>query len=74
MKAKLEFNIPEEQQDFDDALNGWSYKSKLEEVWNKVFRPSRKYGYNNPILDSEYADYVIEELIKIYNEVTDDQD
>jgi len=72
-KITMEFNLPEEQQQFDDALNGTKYCIQLEEIWNKVFRPSRKHGYNNPILDTEEACAVIEELINIYNEVINER-
>lgn len=29
MKATLEFNLPEEQQEFEQASNGWRYHSVL---------------------------------------------
>lgn len=46
-KAVLEFNLPEEREDFEEALAGWSYRLALSEVMEQVFRPARKHGYNN---------------------------
>jgi len=72
MKAKFEFTLPEENEEFLDAFNGSKYKYVIEEIWNEVFRKNRKHGYNNPKLDSDEAYEIIEELIKIYLEVTED--
>ena len=32
MKATLEFNLPEEAQEFRTAINGWKFKSVLNEI------------------------------------------
>lgn len=45
MKAILEFELPKEQEDFDDAVNAARYKNILHEVEQQVFRPARKHGY-----------------------------
>lgn len=34
MKAVLEFSLPEDQDDFDIATNGWKYRSVLCEIDN----------------------------------------
>ncbi len=45
MKASLTFNLPEESEEHQDAINGSKYKYQLDEVGNHVFRPARKHGY-----------------------------
>lgn len=48
MKATLEFNLPEEQEEFRDAVNGTKNQIILDEIWIEVFRPFYKHGYNDP--------------------------
>jgi len=69
MKATLRFDLPEEEYEHQAALDGVSSKMIISEIWEKVFRPNRKGPYGNAILDTEEANDVIEELIKIYNEL-----
>jgi len=79
-KAILEFNLPEENEDFDLAREGWRYHNQIEEIWQKVFRPYRKHGYPNLKLNKviednpEVAEVIIESLIEIYQEVLRDDD
>lgn len=47
MKATLTFNLPEEHEEHEDAINGSKYKYQLDEVGNTVFRPARKHGYSD---------------------------
>ena len=47
MKATLSFNLPEEREEHEDAINGGKYKYQLEDVGNTVFRPARKHGYSD---------------------------
>lgn len=47
MKGILEFNLPEEQEEFDLANKASSLRSALIDVGNLVFRPARKYGYSD---------------------------
>lgn len=76
-KAKLEFKLPEEQEGFNDALNGSDYKVQLEDVWNNVFRPHYKHGYPDQelqqLIDDNYevADKIIEKLSEIFISYTD---
>lgn len=46
-KCILEYNLPEDKEDLDCALNGAKYKHALWEVGQEVFRPARKHGYPN---------------------------
>jgi hypothetical protein len=78
MKAILEFNLPEEAEEHSDALNGYKYRYALDEVYERVFRPSRKHGYGDPeineLLKNEKCKLLIEKLIDIYLEVKGDLD
>lgn len=51
MKAVLEFNLPEDQSDFEVYSNGPNYHNALRDTFEEVFRPHRKHGYNNPKLE-----------------------
>ena len=44
MKAILNYNLPEEREEFETALNGWKYKLTLDEMWDVLFRPRHKHG------------------------------
>lgn len=44
MKSIIEFNLPEEREELNDALNGSRYKARIETLYDKVFRPHLKYG------------------------------
>ena len=48
MKSMLEFELPEEKEELQAALNGSLYKARIDELYDEVFRPHIKYG--NPIL------------------------
>ena len=39
MKAMLEFNLPEEQEELNYALKGTQYSDQIDEIYNLVFRP-----------------------------------
>lgn len=47
MKATLSFNLPEERDEFETAVNAGKYRSALWEVMQRIFRPARKHGYSN---------------------------
>jgi hypothetical protein len=53
MKATLEFNLPEETEEFETASNGWRYKSILCELDNHL-RSKVKYENLN---DKDYEIY-----------------
>lgn len=44
MKSTIEFNLPEEREELNDALNGSRYKSRIDTLYDRVFRPHIKYG------------------------------
>jgi hypothetical protein len=45
MKAILEFNLPEDREEYDIMLKGNDYLSCLYDISMEVFRPARKHGY-----------------------------
>ena len=67
MKAKLEFNLPEEKDEFDYACNGLKYCAALGELDN-FLRSKIKYDQN--LTDEQYKVYedVRSKLWEILNE------
>lgn len=47
MKAILEFNLPDDQADFDKASRASDYFWALCEIEMDIFRPARKHGYSD---------------------------
>lgn len=43
MKAILEFNLPDDQYEYTQAINGSKYAAALTEIWNE-FRIREKYS------------------------------
>jgi hypothetical protein len=41
MKATLEFNLPEESEEHNSAINGWKYQLILEEIFNYLRRQEK---------------------------------
>lgn len=75
MKATLEFNLPEEREEFETAQQAWKYKAALEEMWERIFRPRHKHGYGIENLDSfnsKQFDLAMNDLEKIYHEIVED--
>jgi hypothetical protein len=72
MKGTLEFNLPEEREDFQVAQDGWKYKLAMEEVWDRIFRPRHKHGYGKEIdelLKKEECDKLMDHLEGVYREI-----
>lgn len=46
-KAVLEFQLPEEREEFELAMNGAALAAFHDDVGNHVFRPARKHGYSD---------------------------
>jgi hypothetical protein len=73
MKATLTFNLPEEQEEFQNAVDGTKNKYIIDEIYQHVFRPAFKHGYNSrygklqELSDRDIE--VIEILADIYREV-----
>ena len=73
MKVTLEFDSFENAEELEDAMNGSRYKLTLEEMWDKIFRPRHKHGYNDPelnkLLESEECSQLMDKLEKLYLDI-----
>lgn len=73
MKGILEFDLPEEREDFETAQHGWKYKCMIDDVWEKLFRPYHKHGYSNAeineLLEKEDCQKLLQHLEGLYREV-----
>lgn len=47
MKGILQFNLPEEQHEFEAAVSAGRMKSVLWDISQEIFRPARKHGYSD---------------------------
>lgn len=47
MKVVLEFDPYEDRDALEDALHGGEWKEKFESVWQEIFRPRHKHGYQD---------------------------
>ena len=66
MKATLEFNLPEDKEDFDFATNGINYYSALVE-FDQWLRSEYKYNGNEPMFEvrKKLNEFINENNIKI---------
>jgi len=66
MKAILEFNLPEDKQDFDFANNGINYYSALYE-FDHWLRSEYKYNGNEPMFEvrKKLNEFINENNVKI---------
>lgn len=67
MKAKLEFNLPDEQIEFDDAINGGKWKLVVWEI-NQFLRKEIK--YNDKVTEEQYQAYRIVQD-ELYNKIAE---
>lgn len=51
MKATLEFNLPEEQEEYEINKQAYKMHAALWNVGTEVFRPARKHGYSDQLLN-----------------------
>lgn len=67
MKAILKFNLPEEQEEFEIANNGWKFRSALSEYDNYL---RGKIKYDESLTNEQYKVYdeVRTKLWEILNE------
>jgi len=66
MKATLEFNLPEDKEDFDFATNGINYYSALVE-FDQWLRSEYKYNGNEPMFEvrKKLNEFINENNVKI---------
>lgn len=70
----------DDKEDITVYPKAYKYKEAFEEVWQKLFRPRHKHGYNvkniSDILDEETEDgpanKLMDELEKLYHEIQRD--
>lgn len=76
MKVMLEFDGYEEREQYEDAINGWKYKNRIEEIWQQVFRPRHKHGYVdkriNELLEDSKCDELMNLLEELYRQTNDE--
>lgn len=51
MKTTLEFDLPEEKDQLENAINGSLYKARIDTLYTDVFRPHLK--YDKPIIGAD---------------------
>ena len=51
MKTTLEFDLPEERDQLEAAINGSLYKARIDTLYTDVFRPHLK--YDKPIIGDD---------------------
>ena len=66
MKATLEFNLPEDKENFDFATNGINYYSALVE-FDQWLRSEYKYNGNEPMFEvrKKLNEFINENNVKI---------
>ena len=69
MKGTLEFNLPEEQEEFEQAVNAGKMSAALFDIRQQVFRPARKHGYNRA--DIQQLIDKLDELVAQHASATD---
>ena len=70
MKVILEFELPDEQEEYDTCMNAVDNEIRLNEIWEQVFRPYLKHGYSDQkltkLVDSKDGQYIMNALIDLY--------
>lgn len=70
MKVTLEYNLPEEHEEYALAMEGARNKGKLEDLWEQIFRPRHKHGYPNQelhkLINSKNGNKLMDLLEEIY--------
>jgi hypothetical protein len=76
-KGILEFNLPEERGEYEDAQKGTNYKLQIDDIWNNVFRPAYKHGYSDQELQklasTKVGQKLIDKLVNIYRQCINDE-
>ena len=78
MKATLEFELPEEREEFKMAQNAASAHIAFEEIWEKLFRPRNKHGFQDEELqllaETEIGEKIFDKLEELYHKIRDEND
>lgn len=66
----LIFDMETHRDEYEDAINGWKYRSRIDDIWNEVFRPRHKHGYGNSrineLLEKPECDELMDLLEDLY--------
>jgi hypothetical protein len=79
-KAKLEFSLPEEQEEFSTAVRSSNMRSALWEISQRVFRPARKHGYPDESIQEllnklgEDGEDLVSKLEKLFWEILEEEE
>ena len=65
----LKFDLDEEREAYENALNGWKYKVALDDIWNTVFRPRHKHGYSEDRINDLLTDPKCHELMDLLEKI-----
>ncbi len=70
---KYDLNDPDDREAYKDANNATTYKLQLDSIWDKLFRPYWKHGYDNEELNELLEDVkcqrVVDLLIERYQQM-----
>lgn len=69
MKTTISFDLPEEREELNDALNGGKYKARIDTLYTEVFRPHLKYG--NPIIGNELNGDQEQVIVELWKKVAE---
>lgn len=69
MKAMLEFNLPEEQEEYEIAVKAWKHKHAITRIHQEIFRPHRKHGYSDEDLKKLCKNEKVLEAISVLEEL-----
>ena len=82
-KISIEFNLPEDREEFDNAINGSSAMAAISEIRNEIFRPIRKHGYSDTGISEVLKklekgeatpEEFVAELERKFNDILEDRD
>lgn len=77
MKVYLQFDIPEENDEYQDAMEGSNHRIKFEQIWDKLFRPRHKHGYSNEkiqkLLANKQCQKLMDELELVFKQIAEGQ-
>ena len=68
MKAILEFNLPEDREDFETCQKAVNYKIALQDFYQESLRKRNKYSYTEKTTD-ELLKALIDEYIELTKEL-----
>lgn len=69
MKTTISFELPEEREELNNALNGRLYKTRIDTLYNEVFRPHIK--YEKPIIEDSLTGQEYEIIKAIWHKVAE---